>query len=82
MANFPTLRDILLTQDMGEKGADKICDDVLNDSFNANKDVVSAVIVRAFVDNDYSDYESMNTDLKYAINQLTKAQKMIEANIK
>lgn len=74
----PTLKEILLTQDMGEEYADKVCDSVLNNSFDVSKDLISAIIVKAFEENDYSDYDSMETDLRYAINQLEKARLCIK----
>ncbi len=73
-----TLVEALLTQDMGQKGADKICDAVLDDTFDASKDPVSAIIVKAFLDNNYIEYDSMVTDLSYAINQLQKAKNAIQ----
>ncbi len=73
-----TLKDILLTQDMGEPNANKICEQVLNNEFNPKIDLISAIIIETFESNGYSDYESMLIDLDYAISQLKKAIKAIE----
>lgn len=72
-----TLNEVLLTGDMGAKGADKICDAVMDNSFDANTDPISAIIVNAFVGNEYTDYEAMVIDLNYAISQLQRAQSAI-----
>ncbi len=73
------LSELLATQDMGKKGIDQICDAVLSNTFDYSKDPLTGIIVNAFESNDYSDYESMVTDLSYAINQLSKAKAAIEA---
>lgn len=74
-----TLEQVLATQDMGKIGIDKICDAVMEDSFDYEKDPLTGYIIKVFVDNDYINYESMVTDLNYAINQLTRAKKEIES---
>ena len=70
---YPKLKDVLMTQDMGEKNADKICNEVLAGTFDETKDPISAIIVSAFVNNGYIEYADMATDLQYAINQLNRA---------
>jgi hypothetical protein len=79
-----TLKDYLLTQDMGEKCANKICDAVLNDTFDANSDPISAIIINAFKNNLYtkyplfeSDFDAFEMDLDYAINQLKKVKQFV-----
>jgi hypothetical protein len=72
------LVDILSTQDYSREHAEKICDQVLNNSFNIQKDPISGIIIEAFVNNDYSDFEGMEQDLSYAIGMLTKARDVIK----
>ena len=73
-----TLKEVLLSQDMGEKNADNLCDDALSGSMDAERDPISFIISKAFIDNEYSDYEGMAQDLSYAINQLAKAKEVIQ----
>lgn len=73
-----TLYEILLSQDMGEKNAQKITDQLLDNTFDANKDPISAIVANAFVENEYIEYDGMEMDLKHAINQLTKALQAIQ----
>jgi hypothetical protein len=78
-----TLLDYLQTQDMGEKYVARICEEVLNDTFDANEDLITGIIVKAYKDNlygkipDSSDLDAFETDLNYAINQLQKVKKEI-----
>lgn len=73
-----TLFEVLETQDYSPKHAQNLCDQVLNDTFEAEKDPISAIIINSFVGNDYTDFDSMVTDLNYAIHSLTKARNIIE----
>ena len=78
-----TLKDYLLSQDIGEKNADKICDAVLRDSFDANTDPISAIIINAWQSNLYgkipteNDFDLFEMDLDYAINQLEKVKSFL-----
>jgi hypothetical protein len=75
-----TLFDYLITQDMGDKCAENLCEKVLNDEFDANSDPISAIIINAFKNNLYgkipseSDFNQFETDLDYAINQLNRVK--------
>lgn len=75
-----TLAEILATQDLGQKGIDKICDAVLNNSYDYEADPVSGVIINAVINN-HREWEDMSTDLEYAINQLRRAQTKIKSLI-
>jgi hypothetical protein len=74
-----TLVEVLATQDYHISHAEKLGDLVLNNKFDISKDPISGIIINAFVDNDYSDYEGMEQDLQYAINSLQKAKNRISS---
>ncbi len=76
-----TLKNVLLTQDMGEKNADRICDEALNNALDASKDPISFILVKALEENSY-DFEVMLPDINYAISQLIKAKAFIESRLK
>lgn len=76
--NNVTLVQVLSTQDYSEKHAEAIGDQVLNNAFDISKDPISAIIIKAFEDNEYSDYEGMEQDLSYAISMLTRAKERIQ----
>lgn len=69
-----SLKEVLLTNDLGEKYADEICDQVLNNTFNG-EDNITAIIVNAFWDGSQRrDLDDIHTDLCYAVHQLEKAK--------
>lgn len=72
-----TLVDILATQDISEKHAEKLGNDVLNDSFDYAKDPISGIIVNAHQNNP-NDFEGMEQDLSYAIAMLQRAKDRIK----
>lgn len=74
-----TLYEVLSTQDYHESHAHELCDQVLNGEFDIKKDPVSGIIINAFVDNNYNDYEAMEQDLSYAIGMLQRAKNRIQA---
>lgn len=64
---------------MGGKHIDAVCNEVLTDTFDANKDPITAIIINAYANNNnycYTEEEkaSFVVDLDYAISQLKKAQ--------
>lgn len=71
------LVEILATQDYSYAHAETLCDQVLNENFDISKDPVSGIIINAFVDNDFSDYDAMVTGLSYAISMLERAKDRI-----
>lgn len=74
-----TLVEVLSTQDYTQQHAESLGDQVLNNTFDISKDPISGIIINAFVDNNYNDYEAMETDLQYAIDCLKKAKNRISS---
>lgn len=82
MKNTITLEQILQSQDMGDKYILGTVEKVLNDTFDANKDKITGIIIDAFDANHKdSDYEGMITDLNYAISQLVRARNTIKMKL-
>jgi|HubBroStandDraft_2_1064218.scaffolds.fasta_scaffold00002_51 hypothetical protein len=72
-STMPTLQELFVGQDMGIPHAANLCDQVLEDTFDANSDPISAIIINAFTKNESGyDTEGMKADIQYAISQLTK----------
>lgn len=75
-----TLEQLLSTQDMGQKRIDEITGDVLINRFDYEKDPISGIIVNAFGEGT-KDPEDVYTDLEYAINQLRRAQEVLNKHL-
>jgi hypothetical protein len=77
-----TLQQVLASQDLGHTSIDAVCDSVLNDNYEVGEDLITGYIVEKFIENGFvnssnGDRDSYATDIKYAIDQLQRALKVI-----
>lgn len=77
-----TLEKILAAQsDFPKKSVDSVCDNVLNNTFDAGADPITTIIVNAFENNESgTDLDGMENDIAYAISQLNAARDYIRRN--
>lgn len=77
-----TLADVLQSQDLGRISVDAICDAVLNDYHTPGDDHITNYIVDKFISNGFvntsnGDRDQYALDIRYAIDQLQRALKVI-----
>jgi hypothetical protein len=77
-----TLEKVLASQDLGHTSIDAVCDSVLNDNYEVGEDLITGYIVEKFISNGFvnsstPDRDQYAIDLKYAIDQLQRALKVI-----
>lgn len=78
--HFETLLiELLNSQDMGEKNAIRLTDDLVHGCFSYKTDPISGIIGNAVISNRHDDnYDEMISDISYAINQLNRAKSILQ----
>jgi hypothetical protein len=82
--DFALLRKLLKTQDMGEKGIERICNELKDGTFNPLRDPVTNVIIWAISDiqdENGFDLHQAETNFRYVISQLGRAKDDLKSQV-
>lgn len=77
MKEYNLLTNLLSTQEFSEKHATEVIEQVKDNTFDANSDPITAIIVNACEGKDYTEGDEVRADIEYAISQLRKALELI-----